>query len=202
MNPNNKRDYEKVVMMGDVQHLILFRIDPIDTGGQGNSIKGTLVFKCQYRSILKIMQDEKDQRKLGLSLIRDEFEHFSAQRQSTIESTMNNANAMNDFSRNSDLDYSLGDMKHEIQLFFDDKTKADQSRTYIVFQRQQASIQRAKAVSTFLNAQLNLFDKNSSQTDENDSSNNQQTSSIKIKDHPVSSNDQIAEDAEENEPAD
>ena len=41
---------------------------------------------------------------------------------------------MNDFTRqNSDLDYSSGDFKHEIQLIFDEKTKADQSRTYIVF---------------------------------------------------------------------
>ena len=56
MNPHNRRDYEKLVMMGDVQHLVLFRVDSSDA----ENIKGTLVFKCQYRSILTVEQDEKD----------------------------------------------------------------------------------------------------------------------------------------------
>lgn len=42
LNPKNKRDYEKVVMMGDVQHLILLTAD----FSNKKHISGQLIFKC------------------------------------------------------------------------------------------------------------------------------------------------------------
>lgn len=42
INPKNKKDYEKVYMMGDVQHLVLLRAD----FSNKDKLKGNLVFKC------------------------------------------------------------------------------------------------------------------------------------------------------------
>ena len=78
-------------MMGDVQHLVLFKTD----FSNNENIKGNLIFKCPYRSILRVEHDKKDSKKLNLVLKSDEYQHFSEQRQTTI---VNANNPMNDFS--------------------------------------------------------------------------------------------------------
>ena len=73
MNPKNKKDFERVVMMGDVQHLVLLRAD----FGNKEVIKGNLIFKCIYRSVLGVDSDHKDPKKLTIELIKNDFQHYS-----------------------------------------------------------------------------------------------------------------------------
>ena len=69
MNVNLKRDFEKVVMMGDATHLVLFSTD----SSNKEKIKGSLIFKCPYRSVLNVVQEEKDPKRLLLTVIRSDY---------------------------------------------------------------------------------------------------------------------------------
>jgi len=64
MDPNDKRDFEHVVMMGDSNNLILLKADFSDK----SNIKGTLLFKCPYRAVLDARLDLKDKKLLCLEL--------------------------------------------------------------------------------------------------------------------------------------
>lgn len=73
MDRKNKKDWEKVVMMGDPQHLALLKADFTDK----MNIKGRLVFKCDYRSIVDVQLDPKDKKTLTLFIMRDKYEYCS-----------------------------------------------------------------------------------------------------------------------------
>ena len=56
-------------MMGDVQHLVLFKPD----FREKNNLKGTLVFKCPFRAILGVDIDNKNRKKLSLEIEKSAF---------------------------------------------------------------------------------------------------------------------------------
>lgn len=62
LNPKKKRDTEKVVMLSDVQHFILIKAD----FSNKNNIKGTVVVKCAYRSILGVFLERKEPKRITL----------------------------------------------------------------------------------------------------------------------------------------
>ena len=73
MNSKNKKDFEKVTMMGDSHHLILLKTD----FSNKDSFKGNLIFKCLYRAVLEVTVDTKDKKMLIIELLKDQFSHFS-----------------------------------------------------------------------------------------------------------------------------
>ncbi len=80
MNTKNKKDFEKVTMMGDPHHFILLKTD----FSNKDSFKGSLVFKCLYRAVLEVSIDTKDKKMLIIELLKDDYSHFSEVRQSAI----------------------------------------------------------------------------------------------------------------------
>ena len=62
LDPKKKRDYEKVVMLSDVQHVVLIKAD----FSNKSNIKGTMVFRCTYRSILGVYIDRKEPKRITL----------------------------------------------------------------------------------------------------------------------------------------
>jgi len=54
----SRRDWDKVVMMGDSHHFILVKADFADK----ENIKGQLIFKCKYRAILSVDLDSKEKK--------------------------------------------------------------------------------------------------------------------------------------------
>lgn len=65
MDTKNKRDFEQLVMMSDVQHLILLKCD----FSNKDHVKGNLIFKCPYRAILHLEPNAKEKKYLDIDVI-------------------------------------------------------------------------------------------------------------------------------------
>ena len=65
MDTANKKDFEQLVMMGDVQHLLLLKCD----FSNKDHVKGTLIFKCPYRAILHLETNSKEKKYLDIEII-------------------------------------------------------------------------------------------------------------------------------------
>lgn len=136
-------------MMSDVQYLLLIKADFSDK----QNIKGTVFFKCAYRSILAITIGRKNLKKISIEVIKNSF-------QSNWQSNSfhSNNNFSNDFSQQHHSRESENAFSVEITLEFDDRAKAEQTLTYIGYNKQLQSKERAAAVNTFLIRQERLFD--------------------------------------------
>ena len=110
--------------MSDVQHLMLFKPDFKDK----NHLKGTLVFKCSFRTVLGVDTDNKNRKKLCLEIEKSAFKNQLGDESSP---SIGGGQFKNDFSAGMNINVMAGNESsskskmEEIYLTFDDKVKAE-----------------------------------------------------------------------------
>ena len=136
-------------MMGDSSYLALFKADFSDL----NNINGTMVLKCSYRDILYVDIHRKDQQRINLTIVSSAISYKSSL---DIDGDMTPGNPYEEhfvdratLGAQAEMEAAAGPAT-EMALYFDDKAKAQQTRTFIDYARDRASKVRDEAVEGLL----------------------------------------------------
>ena len=148
MRPKDKKSFaEKLVMMGDSIYLVLFKADFTDL----NNIKGMLVMKAEYRDITQVDQHRADPSRLRLHTLRHSLSYKSSLDKSDDQVPLNPFDEPSFVDRAAlGTDQEPTESTTEIALFFEDKNKAQQAKTFIDYARQRAGDLRTEAVDALL----------------------------------------------------